>query len=56
MSSYNKVNGEYVNNSYDLLTKVLRNEWGFGGLVMTDWYATGKGVGDHAKPLWREMI
>ena len=35
MSSYNKVNGEYVNNSYDLLTKVLRNEWGCpAGFIM----------------------
>lgn len=48
MTSYNKVNGTYVNNSYDLVTKVLRNEWGFDGLVMTDWFATGKGVGSHA--------
>lgn len=48
MTSYNKVNGSYVNNSYDLLTKVLRNEWGFGGLVMTDWLATGKGLGSHS--------
>lgn len=47
MTSYNKVNGTYVNNSYELITKVLRNEWGFDGLVMTDWLATGKGLGSH---------
>ena len=48
MTSYNKDNGTYTNNSYDLLTKVLRNEWGFDGIVMTDWFATGKGVGSHS--------
>lgn len=51
MTSYNKVNGIYANNSYDLLTKVLRNEWGFEGLVMTDWFATGKGLGSHSQAL-----
>lgn len=40
MTSYNRLNGEYTANSYDLCTKVLRNEWGFRGVVMTDWFST----------------
>ena len=40
MSSYNRVNGKHVCNTYDLLTRVLRQEWGFEGLVMSDWNAT----------------
>lgn len=41
MSSYNRVNGVWTPNTYDLCTKVLRNEWDFHGVVMTDWYSTG---------------
>ena len=47
MTSYNKVNGTYAPNSYDLCTKVLRNEWGFDGVVMTDWFSTNKGLGSN---------
>lgn len=42
MTSYNLVNGIYTSNSFDLINEVLRCEWQFDGLVMSDWYATGK--------------
>ena len=58
MTSYNLVNGVYTPNSYDLVTKVLRNEWGFDGVVMTDWYSTGKGLAknDLAIKVGNDMI
>ncbi len=39
MCSYNKINGTYSSDNHWLLTEVLRDEWGFDGLVVTDWGA-----------------
>ena len=47
MTSYNKLNGVYTPNNYELCVSVLRNEWGYKGLVMTDWTATGDNKGKH---------
>lgn len=47
MTSYNLINGIYTPNSYDLCTNVLRNEWGFDGVVMTDWLSTARKLGDN---------
>ncbi|WP_124065778.1 glycoside hydrolase family 3 C-terminal domain-containing protein [Clostridium sp. E02] len=45
MSSYNAVNGEYANENEHLLKEILREEWGFDGIVITDW----GGSNDHVK-------
>ena len=50
MSSYNKVNVTYACENFDLLTSVPRGEWGFDGMVMTDWGAgnrAGKNTGSY---------
>ncbi|WP_405529011.1 glycoside hydrolase family 3 C-terminal domain-containing protein [Streptomyces canus] len=44
MCSYNKINGTYASESHWLLTQVLREEWGFDGLVVSDWGAVGDRV------------
>ena len=43
MTSYNKINGTMASERSDLVTEILRHEWGFNGMVMTDWYG-----GEHA--------
>ncbi len=42
MSSYNRINGTYTTESHWLLTEVLRDEWGFEGLVVSDWAAVDR--------------
>jgi len=46
MSSYNPVNSFWTASSYDLLTTILREEWGFDGIVVTDWWAKGNDEGE----------
>lgn len=43
MTSYNLINGVHTANQPDLLHTVLRDEWGYAGLVVTDWTTTGEG-------------
>ena len=40
MSSYNRINGVYASNSRDLCTVLAREEWGFDGVIMSDWNTT----------------
>lgn len=48
MTSYNKLNGEYTVQHRQLMTDILRDEWGFEGLVVSDWSA----VDDRVKAVW----
>lgn len=47
MTTYGSVNGLWTAGSYDLTTTILRKEWGFEGIVMTDWFAS---INERGKP------
>lgn len=44
MSSYNHINGQYASQSKELLTTILRDEWGYEGAVVTDWCGGNNGA------------
>lgn len=50
MTSYGPINGLWTAGSYDLNTTILRNEWGFDGIVMSDWWAEANYEGESSNP------
>lgn len=49
MTSYNPLNGFWTASNYDMLTTILRGEWGYDGIVMTDWWAKSNDEGEPGK-------
>ena len=58
MTSYNAINGFYNCSNYDLTTTILRDEWGYKGAVMTDWWANPKDAitGERSRYTLAEMV
>ena len=55
MTAYNRLNGAYCSEHEELLARILREEWGFDGFVLTDWFAAGSTVGAARAGLDLEM-
>lgn len=53
MTSYNPINGHWAASNYDLNTTILRKEWGYQGIVMTDWWARMNDVVEGGEPSWK---
>ncbi len=59
MTSYNPINGHWAASNYDLNTTILRGEWGYRGMVMTDWWASMNDVvegGEESRQLTSAMV
>ena len=55
MTGYNRLNGMWCSEHRQLLTGILREEWGFDGFVLTDWYGVASTVGSNAAGVDLEM-
>ncbi|MEO8693873.1 MAG: glycoside hydrolase family 3 C-terminal domain-containing protein [Acidimicrobiales bacterium] len=55
MTAYNRLNGTWCSEHHELLQNILRDEWGFDGFVISDWFAAGSTVGSAQAGLDLEM-
>jgi beta-glucosidase len=55
MTAYNRLNGPHCSEHHQLITEILRREWGFDGFVLTDWLSAGSTTGSSAAGLDLEM-
>jgi beta-glucosidase len=55
MTAYNRLNGPHCSEHHQLITEILRGEWGFEGFVLTDWLSAGSTTGSSAAGLDLEM-